>query len=130
MGLGRRQLMHGALGAGLLGAVSARAQAGAARVALVIGNAAYPSAPLPNAAHDARAMATVLGDMGFRVVALRVATRQAMQAAIVQARSLLQDLDGVGLLYYAGHALQIDWRNYLLPVDAAPQSAAAPPKGP
>jgi hypothetical protein len=34
---------------------------------------------------------------------------------------------GIGLLYYAGHGLQVDWRNFMLPVDAAPTSAAAVP---
>ena len=124
---GRRRLLQGALGCGVLAAAPLRAQADAPRVALVIANAAYASSPLPNAARDGRAMAALLGGMGFRVVEVRDGTRQAMQAAIEQAGRLLQGQRGVGLLYYAGHGLQIDWRNYLLPVDAAPQSAADVP---
>ncbi|MCC6249357.1 MAG: caspase family protein [Rubrivivax sp.] len=45
----------------------ARAQGGAARTALVIGNAAYARAPLTNPVRDARAMTTALRGMGFAV---------------------------------------------------------------
>ncbi|CAD5373266.1 CASPASE_P20 domain-containing protein [Rubrivivax sp. A210] len=98
------------------------------RVALVIGNAAYDAAPLPNAANDARAMAALLAEMGFRVVTVRDAGRARMEQALAQARELLAGRGGTGLLYYAGHGLQLDWRNYLLPVDAAPASAAEVPR--
>ena len=94
------------------------AQGTSTRVALVIGNAAYPNAALPNAANDAKAMAAALGSLGFRVVEARDASRDQMDAAITQARQLLQGQAGVGLLYYAGHGLQLDWHNYLVPVDA------------
>ena len=109
--------------AGWLPNLHAAGDAGS-RVAVVIGNAAYAGAPLPNAANDAKAMGRVLAAMGFRVVLAHDAGKAQMERAIAQARDLLQGQNGIGLLYYAGHGLQVDWHNYLVPVDAAPQSAA------
>ena len=105
-------------------AFSASAQAPAElRVALVIGNAAYATAPLANPANDARAMSETLKAMGFSVVEVRDAKRAEMEQAITQVRDQLKDRRGVGLLYYAGHGLQLDWRNYMVPVDARLRSA-------
>lgn len=105
----------------------ARAREGAPRVAVVIGNAAYAVGPLANPGKDAKAMSALLRDMGFQVVLAQDAGKGRMQAALDEARGLLQGRQGVGLFYYAGHGLQLDWRNYLLPVDAALQKAADVP---
>lgn len=106
-----------------VGAQKAWAQVAGVRVALVIGNAAYAGATLPNAANDAKAMSGLLRGMGFDVIELRDADKRRMEEAIGQARALLQGQRGVGLLYYAGHGLQVDWRNYMVPVDADFSSA-------
>lgn len=98
-----------------------------ARVAVVIGNAAYPGSPLLNPTRDARAMAALLREMGFEVVEAHDAGRAQMQQALQQAQARLAGRQGVGLLYYAGHGLQLDWRNYMLPLDARPQGAADVP---
>ncbi|MGQ0677249.1 MAG: LIC10280 family protein, partial [Rhodospirillales bacterium] len=93
------------------------AQAPERRVALVIGNAAYPEQPLKNAAADARLMADALKRLGFEVVARENATRAAMGAAVGEfARKLSPGV--VALIYYAGHGIQSRGRNYLIPVDA------------
>ena len=113
--------------AGGLATCGAWSQASSARVALVIGNAAYAAAPLPNAANDAKAMSTVLRNMGFEVIELRDAGKARMEEGIALARALLQGRSGVGLLYYAGHGVQVDWRNYMVPVDARCESAADVP---
>ena len=129
--LDRRRALCAAAFGGLLPAWARAAQGDAAaapRVALVIGNGAYPHAPLPNANNDARSMAEALGNLGFSVVQLRDGTRQQMDAAIAQARTLLEGRNGIGLLYYAGHGLQIDWRNFMLPVDAMPTRASEVPR--
>jgi hypothetical protein len=100
-------------------ALSFGARAGADdRVALVIGNSAYPSAPLANPAKDARAVASALRALGFQVVELIDASKSDMDRGVAQARERLRGLGGTGLLYYAGHAIQLDWHNYLVPVDA------------
>ena len=88
------------------------------RVALVIGNSAYPTAPLANSAQDAKAVASALRTLGFQVVELIDADKAAMDRGVAQVRERLSGLGGTGLLYYAGHAIQLDWHNYLVPVDA------------
>jgi hypothetical protein len=88
------------------------------RVALVIGNGAYEAAALATPANDAKAMSETLRGLGFTVVEARDATRVQMEAAILQAREAMKDGNAVGMLYYSGHALQLGWRNYMVPVDA------------
>jgi formylglycine-generating enzyme required for sulfatase activity len=89
------------------------------RVALVIGNAEYHrTSPLRNPVNDARAMARALRETGFTVLYHENATFRDMGRAIRDLGSQLRDAD-VGLLYYAGHGVQVQGRNYLLPVDAA-----------
>jgi hypothetical protein len=93
-----------------------------AKVALVIGNAAYPD-PLPNPVNDAKAVASALRSQGFAVVEVHDASRQQMVAAIGQMRDALRGKGGIGLFYYAGHGMQLEWRNYLVPVDAKLRAA-------
>jgi len=94
-----------------------QAAAGEARTALVIGNGAYPSAPLKNPVQDAKAMAEALRKCGFQVTLLENATRSRMVQALRDFGLIIQG-GGVGLLYYAGHGMQVKGRNYLVPVDA------------
>lgn len=98
------------------------------RVALVIGNAAYPTSPLSNPGNDARAMSDVLKDLGFTVIDARDATKIQMEQAIARTQDSLKGGGGVGMLYYAGHGLQLDWRNYLVPIDATLGSARDVPR--
>jgi uncharacterized caspase-like protein len=88
------------------------------RIALVIGNSAYARAPLANPSNDARDMGQALRGFGFTVVELRDASREQMSAAIASMRTSLKGMQGVGMLYYAGHGMQLDWHNYMIPVDA------------
>lgn len=94
------------------------------KVALVIGNSNYKKASrLYNPGNDAKAFSEVLRQSGFDVTAKLDASLDDMAAAI---RSYVQTLTAkkaVGLFYYAGHGLQLAWRNYLVPVDAAVRSA-------
>jgi hypothetical protein len=99
------------------------------RVALVIGNAAYPgNAALANPANDARAMAAALKTMGFEVIEVRDGTRAQLLQGIEQMTQRLQGRQGAAVLYYAGHGLQLDWRNYMVPVDARLSQAADVPR--
>lgn len=99
--------------------------AGARRVALVIGNDRYRHNALSNAGNDARGMASLLSRAGFAVDLRLDATREQMTAAIQGlGRAVAQREVGTVLFFYAGHAAQLDWRNYLLPVDGDVQSAA------
>ena len=97
-----------------------RAQApGDLRVALVIGNAAYAgNAALVNPGNDAKAMSEALRGLGFTVIEVRDGSKAQMAEAIIKVKDTLQGKQGVGMFYYAGHAMQLDWRNYMMPVDA------------
>ncbi len=88
-----------------------------ARLALVIGNGSYRTAPLRNPPNDAAAMAAALRACGFRVTLLENATRERMFTALREFGTGLQG-GGVGLFYFAGHGMQVKGRNYLVPVDA------------
>lgn len=86
------------------------------RIALVIGNSAYRKAPLVNPINDAQAMATTLEALGFAVTKLENASKAQMSDAIRTFGEQLK-LGGVGLFFFAGHGLQINGENFLLPVD-------------
>jgi hypothetical protein len=87
------------------------------RVALVIGNGNYPNAPLKNAPNDAELMAHTLESLGFEVMSKTNANQREMKALISEFGARIRR-GGVGLFYYAGHGLQIDGENYLIPTDA------------
>ncbi|MGO9415195.1 MAG: SUMF1/EgtB/PvdO family nonheme iron enzyme [Syntrophobacteraceae bacterium] len=88
------------------------------RTALVIGNAAYESGALRNPVNDARAMAKTLADLSFEVTLKENLNQKQMKQEIQVFGEKLQK-GGVGLFYYAGHGIQVNGRNYLLPVGAA-----------
>lgn len=85
--------------------------------ALVIGNSDYSgSARLRNPKYDADAMAQKLQGMGFQVVTVQNANRARMLSTLTQFRRAAAGAD-VTLLFYAGHGVQIDGVNYMLPTD-------------
>jgi len=92
-------------------------KAGLRRVALVIGNGAYPSAPLRNPVNDARDMAAALRSLGFEVILRENASLRQMEDAVDELWTRLK-AGGAGLFFFAGHGLQVRGRNYLVPVDA------------
>ena len=94
------------------------------RIALLIGNSAYPEAPLRNPVNDVRAMAQAFRDLGFTVLAHENATKRTMETAIIDFGRRLAD-GGVGTFYFAGHGLQVRGHNYLVPVDAEIDSEAS-----
>ncbi len=87
------------------------------RVALVIGNSNYSSSPLTNPVRDARDMASSLEDLGFEVLLLTDSNKRDMLNAIRDFGSKLNQ-ETVGLFYYAGHGVQVDGNNYLIPVNS------------
>jgi uncharacterized caspase-like protein len=93
------------------------------RVALVIGNSAYQSAPvLPNSAADARLMSDTLLSLGFFVVgggARLDLDKPGFDAALHEFGKQLIGAD-IALFYYAGHGVETHGLNYLVPVDAHP----------
>lgn len=99
------------------------------RVALVIGNAAYVNIPaLGNSTNDARSMATILRKLGFQVVEVVDGSKAQMEKAVENMQDLLKGKQAVAMLYYAGHGLQLDWHNYMVPVDVKLAQASDVPK--
>lgn len=92
------------------------------RLALVVGNADYPgSNKLENPVNDANDMAASLKALGFDVLLYTNLNNRAMREAINSFGDKLRDYQ-VGLFYYAGHGVQSKGRNYLVPLDAKPES--------
>lgn len=97
--------------------------AAAEKVALVIGNAGYTQLnPLNNTTADARAMAASLREMGFAAELVLDADEAALRRAVRQftAASAAKD---IAVVFYAGHAVQVDGSNFILPVDFEPPRA-------
>jgi hypothetical protein len=94
------------------------------RLALVIGNGAYTTAPpLRNPPNDARDMAATLRVLGFDVMNGINVNQRDMKRLIREFGQKLRS-GASGLFYYAGHGVQSKGRNYLVPVDADIQSEA------
>lgn len=87
------------------------------RVALVIGNSAYENAAeLANTTNDASDIAVALRDLGFEVVLGLDLKNRAMRDKVREFGQILRGAD-VAMLFYAGHAMQVNGQNYLAPVD-------------
>jgi hypothetical protein len=97
------------------------------RVALVIGQSNYHSVvALPNPANDAGAMSRLLGDAGFDVTSAADLSQNEMREKVSDfaAKVAAKGPDTVALVFYAGHGLQIDGENFLVPVDVDPKREA------
>lgn len=113
----------------LLVCAGTAARASDDRVALVIGNAAYKTAPLANPRNDAHAMAELLRKAGFEVDERLDTSQQQLEDAIGRFGARIRDAKvHFGLFYYAGHGLQLQWRNYLVPVSAEIRAAEDVPR--
>ena len=90
----------------------------APRVALVIGNASYAHAPaLANPLNDAADVGAALGRLGFEVTRLENADRASLWSGL-QEFALAASASEVAVVFYAGHGIEVDQRNFLVPVDA------------
>jgi hypothetical protein len=89
------------------------------RVALVVGNSRYDNAPpLPNPTNDAAALAATLKSAGFDVVESRLDLGSAeMRRVLRDFADQARDSD-IAVVYYAGHGIEMDGTNYLIPTDA------------
>ncbi len=104
------------LGVGLIAAAS-KASA-AARVALVIGNAEYRYAkPLPNPVNDANDIADTLEQLDFTVIRVFNGDFGKIREGIRAFNGEVEKAD-IGLIYYAGHGMELGGENWIVPVDA------------
>jgi len=97
--------------------LTAQAHASEGRFALVIGNSAYKDKPLKNPANDAKDMGRTLTRLGFDVQLKTDVSLRDMEEAIREFGLRLKR-GGVGLFYFAGHGVQVQGVNYLVPVGA------------
>jgi tetratricopeptide (TPR) repeat protein len=102
-------------------ALPACAQEEGKRVALIIGNNNYIASPLRNAINDARLMDKALQAAGFKTILKEDATLPAIEEAAAKLAEQLGP-DDTALFFYAGHGVQIEGENYLVPVDFEPTS--------
>jgi hypothetical protein len=113
--------------AALAGSLSGLPAAAQTRLALVIGNSNYRAVtPLPNPVNDAKAVADELKSAAFDVTQALDVSQADMRRAIKDfaAKVTAKGADTVALVYYAGHGVQVDGENFLVPVDANIQSEA------
>jgi uncharacterized protein (TIGR02145 family) len=102
----------------LLFAITVLAQTGEKRIALVIGNNNYLNAPLKNPVNDANLMESTLKSLGFTVIKKVNANRAQMAQAIAEFWKNLGNYN-VALFFFAGHGVQVNGVNYIIPVDAS-----------
>ena len=95
------------------------------RVALVIGNSAYQKVgSLPNPANDAAAVATMFKAAGFETVESKINLPASdLRKTLREFGARSRDAD-VAVIYYAGHGIELDGTNYLIPVDATLETDA------
>ena len=106
------------IGVILLWAVSSAAAQADKRVALVIGNADYKNvAALSNPINDATAIGAALGRLGFTVRSHNDVGFDSMRRALNEFAREANGAD-IAVVYYAGHGMEFDGQNYLIPVDA------------
>jgi hypothetical protein len=112
----------------IFAAIGQPASAREPRVALVIGNSEYGPAigKLKNPANDAKLMAETLKGLGFSVELVLDADQKAMKRAVKSFGAKLREAgsEATGLFYYAGHGVQVDGTNFLLPVGAEIEAEA------
>jgi len=91
------------------------------RVALVIGNSNYQNAAqLANPGNDAQSMAEFLSSAGFEVISATNLTENDMIRVVqdFSAKVAARGPNTVAMVYYAGHGVQLEGENYLIPIDA------------
>ena len=91
------------------------------KFALVIGNAAYTNfGALGNPANDANDMAETLESLGFTVDRLINGNLNQMETATLRLKNRLMEAgrNSYGFFFFAGHGVQLDGANYLIPVDS------------
>ena len=94
------------------------------RVALVIGNSKYVNAvALPNPANDAHLIASTLRNAGFEVIEGVDQDNAGMHSLISKFTEESYNAD-LAVIFYAGHGMQVDGKNYLIPIDAELTSPA------
>jgi Caspase domain len=89
------------------------------RVALIIGNSAYRNAsPLPNTINDANSVAALFRSVGFEVVSSRNELGVLEFKRAIRDFLITSETADIAVVYYAGHGIEVNGANFLIPVDA------------
>ncbi len=90
------------------------------KFALVIGNSSYKGlSPLKNPVNDATDIASALRNMGYNVELLKNSSLSAMETGVLNLKNRLSvSKHSIGFVYYAGHGIQSNGENFLIPSDA------------
>jgi hypothetical protein len=96
------------------------------RHALVLGNDAYANNRLTNPRHDAELMAQTLTKLNFEVVIANNLNRDELFSKVREFSKNLPD-GAIALIYYAGHGMQLQGANYLIPIDMQPTGEQSVP---
>ncbi len=103
----------------VLFAITAQSAFAEKRVALVIGNSAYKNVvQLPNPSRDAAAVAAMLKKAGFDVVENKLDLNNTNMRRVIREFTAIARNADIAVVYYAGHGIEFDGTNYLIPVDA------------
>src|SRR4051812_33091742 len=103
---------------GTIGRIAAGPANAEKRVALVVGNSDYKTVGrLANTANDAAAIAALFKAAGFTVIELRDASLSDFRRAVSNLSDTAGDAD-VAVVYFAGHGIEVDRINFLIPIDA------------
>ena len=103
----------------LFSAITAWAAEEPRRVAIILGNGNYANTSvLINPPNDARAISAALEALGFDVFSVVDATKRDLDRLQTDAGKIFRGAE-VGLFFYAGHGMQINGENYMVPVDAS-----------
>lgn len=92
------------------------------RLALIVGNSSYKTAPLKNPENDARAMKEALELAGFKVNLLLDVSSNQLKSAMQAHQAAIKGSQGLSFVYYAGHGVQLGTENFILPVDLLARS--------
>ena len=119
---GIRTTFNHACAGGILLAMLAGPALAASRVALVIGNSAYAHAPaLANPLNDAADVGAALGRLGFTVTRLGNTDQAALLRGLRAFRRKASAAE-IAVVFYAGHGIEVNKQNFLVPVDARLQT--------
>ena len=91
------------------------------KIALLIGNDNYTSLPqLRNATSDVQNISKILRDYGFETITVENVNRTDFIKAVNDFRNfLIENNNAIALFYYAGHAVQVDGKNFLIPLKSS-----------
>jgi len=86
------------------------------RTALIIGNDDYKFSPLKNPVNDAKDMAEALSALQFKIIKCINCNEAQIRESVRKFDNALRESHGCGVVYYAGHGVQVRGENYLIPV--------------